>query len=119
MFSPPVSPPDLPPGATDIPLPPSSPFPDLHPPHPLPVLIRATNGKSKEGKKDKVKISTVVPADELEGFFVRYAEVWKAGMGGLKKRDRSGRKKGKAKRKGAGDGPRAKEETKVKEEKKG
>lgn len=39
-------------------------------------------------------------ADELEGFFTRYADVWKAGMGGLKKRDRSGRKgKGKAKKK--------------------
>lgn len=60
-------------------------------------------------------------ADELEGFFVRYAEVCKAGMSGLKKRDRSGRKKGKAKKKGAGpgDGLKVKEEIKVKEEKKG
>jgi len=43
----------------------------------------------------------VVQADELEGFFTRYAEVCKGGMAGLKKRDRSGRKgKGKkAKRK--------------------
>lgn len=116
-----MSPPDLPPGATDIPLPPFSPFPDLHPAHPLPVLIRATNGKPKEKKKDKIKISTVVQADELEGFFVKYAEVWKAGMNGLKKRDRSGRKKGKAKKKGAGpgDGQKLKEETKVKEERKG
>ncbi|CAD6569124.1 MAG: hypothetical protein ASARMPREDX12_002210 [Alectoria sarmentosa] len=116
-----LSPPDLPSGATDIPLPPSSPFPDLHPPHPLPVLIRATNGKSKEKKKDKIKISTVVQADELDRFFVKYAEVWKAGMSGLKKRDRSGRKKGKAKKKGAGpgDGQKVKEETKVKQEKKG
>lgn len=114
-----MSAPDLPSGATDIPLPPSSPFPDLHPSHPLPVLIRATNGKSKE-KKDKVKISTVVQADELEGFFVKYAEVWKAGMSGLKKRDRSGRKKGKPKKKGAGagDGQKPKVETKVKAEKK-
>ena len=116
-----MSPPDLPPGATDIPLPPSAPFADLHPPHPLPVIIRATNGKSKEKKKDKIRISTVVQATELEGFFVKYAEVWKAGMSGLKKRDRSGRKKGKAKKKGAGlgEGQKVKEETKVKEEKKG
>ena len=85
------------------------------------MLIRATNGKWKEEKKDKIKISTVVQADELEVFFVKYAEVWKAGMNGLKKRDRSGRKKGKAKKKGAGlgDGQKVKEETKLKEEKKG
>ena len=84
------------------------------------MLIRATNGKWKEEKKDKIKISTVVQADELERFFVKYAEVWKAGTSGLKKRDRSGRKKGKAKKKGAGpgDGQKAKKETKVKEEKK-
>ena len=109
----PVSP--LPSEASDTPLPPpSSPFPDLHPPHPLPVLIRATNGESKEKKKGKIKISTVVPADELEGFFAKYAEVWKAGMSGLKKRDRSGRKKGKGKKKGAGlsDGQKVKEEKK-------
>lgn len=49
-----------------------------------------------------MKLSTVVQSDDLERFFVRYAECWKAGMSGLKKRDRSGRKakaKGK-KRKG-------------------
>ncbi len=79
------------------------------------MLIRATNGKWKEEKKDKIKISTVVQADELEVFFVKYAEVWKAGMSGLKKRDRSGRKKGKAKKKGAGSG----DGQKVKDEKKG
>ena len=39
-----------------------------------------------------MRLSTVVEADELEGFFTRYAEVWKGGMTGLKKRDRSGRK---------------------------
>ena len=112
-----VSPPDLQHDATDITSPSSSPFSDLHPPHPLPVLIRATNGKSKDKKKDKIKISTVVQADDLEGFFVKYAEVCKAGMNGLKKRDRSGRKKGKAKKKGVGpgDGQKVKEGTKVKE----
>ncbi len=55
-----------------------------------------------------MKLSTVVQADELEGFFTRYAEVWKGGMLGLKKRDRSGRKakakKSKKKGKGEGDG---------------
>ena len=82
--------------------------------------MRATNGKSKDKIKDKIKLSTVVQADELEAFFVKYAEVWKAGMSGLKKRDRSGRKKGKGKKKIAGPGEqKVKEEIKVKEEKKG
>ena len=70
------------------------------------ILIRATDGNtnapnpkpaSKDGKitKDKstkVKLSTVVKPDELEAFYTRYAEVCKAGMTGLKKRDRRGRK---------------------------
>lgn len=43
--------------------------------------------------------------DEIEGFFVRYAEVMKAGTPMLKKRDRSGRKKAvKAKKKQKVDG---------------
>ncbi|GAB7344470.1 hypothetical protein MBLNU457_2308t1 [Dothideomycetes sp. NU457] len=72
---------------------------DTHPPNPLPVIIRATDGESqsKDRKKnaDKIKLSTVVQPDELEGFFARYADVCKAGMGALKKRDRSKRKKAK------------------------
>lgn len=52
-----------------------------------------------------MKLSTEVQADELEGFFTRYAEVWKVGMGGLKKRDRKKAKAKKTKkRKGKGDG---------------
>lgn len=71
--------------------------------------MRATDGrtdnpntKSKDGKQKatKVKLSTVVEQGDLEGFYARYAEVCKAGMTGLKKRDR---KKGKAK-KGAAAG---------------
>ncbi|KAK1147381.1 hypothetical protein N8T08_001462 [Aspergillus melleus] len=77
------------------------------------ILIRATDGNTnapnpksaKEGdakKKSsltsqKVKLSTVVAPEELEAFYTRYAEVCKAGMTGLKKRDR---KRGKAKGKG-------------------
>jgi len=81
------------------------PLADLNPPHPLPVLIRATDGKSKEHRKEKIKLSTVVDPDALEGFYARYAEVCKAGMQALKKRDRSGRKKAKAKkRRGGGEG---------------
>ncbi|KAJ5692420.1 hypothetical protein N7462_001843 [Penicillium macrosclerotiorum] len=70
------------------------------------ILIRATDGntgapnpkkdgkitKSKSSKATKVKFSTVVNADELEAFYTRYADICKAGMTGLKKRDRSKRK---------------------------
>ena len=52
----------------------------------------------------KVKISTVVQPDEIEGFFTRYADVCKAGMSGLKKRDRTKRKKDRAKKKKTGAG---------------
>ncbi|KAI6709368.1 signal recognition particle 14kD protein [Diplocarpon mali] len=66
-----------------------APFPDLSPSKPLPIIIRATNGKSKENRSIKIKLSTTVEADALEGFFAKYAEVCKSGMSGLKKRDRS------------------------------
>ncbi|KAJ5248118.1 hypothetical protein N7489_002556 [Penicillium chrysogenum] len=65
------------------------------------ILIRATDGNTntpnlkKEGKdkkSQKLKLSTIVKPDEIEAFYVRYAEVCKAGMTGLKKRDRRGRK---------------------------
>ncbi|CAG8910018.1 unnamed protein product [Penicillium egyptiacum] len=70
------------------------------------ILIRATDGntntpnlkkESKENKiamkkSQKIKLSTIVKPDEIEAFYVRYAEVCKAGMTGLKKRDRRGRK---------------------------
>ena len=87
-----VSPHDLPTTSTHSSIPAKSSFPDLHLEHPLPVLIRATNGKSKENKSDKIKLSTVVQPDDLETFFTKYADVCKTGMSGLKKRDRSGRK---------------------------
>ncbi|KAL3469090.1 signal recognition particle 14kD protein-domain-containing protein [Aspergillus californicus] len=81
-------------------------------PSPQPsILIRATDGNTnapnpkthpnlKNNKKEsKVKLSTVVQPAELEVFYTRYAEVCKAGMTGLKKRDRKTKK---AKAKGAG-----------------
>lgn len=72
------------------------------------ILIRASDGNTnasnpkthkvqKASKDTKVKLSTVVAAGDLEAFYTRYAEICKAGMTGLKKRDR---KKGKAKTKG-------------------
>src|SRR5437763_16873753 len=41
------------------------------------LLVRATNGKSKPHRKlgRKEKMSTVVQATELAGFYTRYAEV--------------------------------------------
>lgn len=70
------------------------------------ILIRATDGntntpnlknaskesKVTEKKSQKIKLSTVVSPDDIEAFYVRYAEVCKSGMTGLKKRDRRGRK---------------------------
>lgn len=65
-------------------------FPDLTPSKPLPILIRATNGKNqKADKSKKIKLSTVVEVDALEGFYAKYADVCKVGMSNLKKRDRS------------------------------
>lgn len=66
-----------------------NPVPDLHPSKPLPVLIRASNGKGSRGKPNKIKLSTVVQPDALEAFYARYADVCKAGMTALKPRDRS------------------------------
>ncbi|KAK5171638.1 signal recognition particle 14kD protein [Cryomyces antarcticus] len=81
---------------------PDDPLWDLHPSNPLPILIRATDGKSKDKKKEKAKLSTVVRPDELEGFYARYAECCRAGMQALKKRDRSKRKKVKKEKRKAG-----------------
>jgi signal recognition particle subunit SRP14 len=73
--------------------------------NPLPILIRASNNKSsaKAGtdREDisKIALSTVVKPDDLDGFFVRYAEACKTGMSGLKKRDRKKGKKDKKKKK--------------------
>lgn len=76
-------------------------FPDLNLSEPVPILIRASNGKSARERGDKVRISTVVKPDDLDGFYVRYADICKAGMAALKPRDRS-KKKAKAKKKKAG-----------------
>ncbi|KAK4236947.1 putative signal recognition particle 14kD protein [Achaetomium macrosporum] len=77
----------------------ADPFADLHPARPLPILIRATNGKSKEHRAAKVKLSTVVQPQDLDAFYARYAEVCKVGMAALKPRDRTKRKAKAKKRK--------------------
>ncbi|KAK3322116.1 signal recognition particle 14kD protein-domain-containing protein [Apodospora peruviana] len=76
-----------------------NPFPDLtqSATTPKPIIIRATDGKRKKhitSGGEKIKLSTEVSPDQLEGFYTRYAEVCKANMTTLKPRDR---KKGKAK----------------------
>lgn len=85
---------------------------------PLPILIRATDGKASkpsafhasaangtdsqkpgQSRKKKLKLSTIVQPNDLEAFYTRYAEVCKVGMAaGLKKRDRKGRKEKKKKK---------------------
>ncbi|KAI9147881.1 Signal recognition particle subunit srp14 [Paramyrothecium foliicola] len=88
-------------GDHDVPSPTAdNPFPDLDPGKPLPIFIRASNGKSKKDREGKIKIATVVQPDDLDAFYARYAEVCKAGMTLLKPRDRS-KKKAKAKKKKA------------------
>ena len=68
---------------------------------PAPVLIRATDGKSGEKRKQRIKLSTVVEPEALEGFFARYADVCKTGMVALKPRDKSKKKAKAKKRRGA------------------
>lgn len=68
------------------------------------MLVRATDGKSKEHRAAKVKLSTVVDPADLDAFYARYAEVCKAGMAGLKPRDRTKRKAKAKKRRGGGGG---------------
>lgn len=81
---------------------------DLNPSQPLPLLIRASDGKTQNKdrvkNKDHKKISTIVQPDDVEAFFMRYAEVCKAGMQSLRKRDRSKRKREKGKKKKGNDG---------------
>lgn len=67
--------------------------------NPKPSKETAKVSKNKKAAVPKSKVSTVVSPADLEAFFVRYADICKAGMGGLKKRDRSAKKKGKAKAK--------------------
>jgi hypothetical protein len=70
------------------------------------VIIRASDGetqsKDRVKNKDHVKISTIVQPDDLEGFFTRYADVCKASMLSLRKRDRRKRKADKGKKKKGG-----------------
>jgi hypothetical protein len=77
-------------------------FADQNPGFPVPIIFRASNGKGKKKRDDKVKISTVVQPDDLALFYERYAEVCRTGMDSLKKRDRSRLKKKKREQKSKG-----------------
>lgn len=88
-------------------------FPDQTTTTTFPIIVRATNGnpKIKTGNRwvkpkqsKRIKLSTVVEPEDMEGFFSKYAEICKAGMGALKKRDRSKRKKKEKKKKGDAKG---------------
>jgi signal recognition particle subunit SRP14 len=76
------------------------------------VLIRATNNPSSKRKgtdrvdREKTRISTVVQPGDIDAFYAKYAECCRAGMTGLKKRDRKKGKKDKKKKK-AGAPPAA------------
>ncbi|CAK7568209.1 MAG: hypothetical protein SEPTF4163_006194 [Sporothrix epigloea] len=70
---------------------------------PQPLIVRASNGKSKKHRKDKIRLATKVSPDGIEAFYARYAETCKAGMTLLKPRDKS-KKKAKAKKKKAAAG---------------
>lgn len=78
----------------------ADPFTDLYSDKPMSVVIRASNGKSKRDRATKIRLSTVVEPHQVDNFYLRYAEVCKAGMTSLKPRDRS-KKKSKAKKKKA------------------
>ncbi|KPM40165.1 hypothetical protein AK830_g6386 [Neonectria ditissima] len=75
-----------------------NPVPDLRPSKPLPIIVRASDGQPKKERSKKVKLSTVVEPDDLEGFYARYADVCKGGMVALKPRDRSKKRKSKKKK---------------------
>ncbi|PHH58639.1 hypothetical protein CDD81_4962 [Ophiocordyceps australis] len=87
--------------ARDLPLSTTqNPFPDLHPAQPMPIIIRATDGKSGKNKAQKIKLSTIVQPSDMHDFYSRYADSCKVGMTALKPRDRS-KKKAKARKKRA------------------
>lgn len=63
------------------------------------MLVRATNGKSRPRRDEKVKISTVVQPKDLAAFFGRLADTSKAGMSALKRKKKKVRKNDKKQKK--------------------
>lgn len=60
------------------------------------LLFRATDGNAD--KRKKVKFSTVVAAEDIEGFWTKYTEVVRSGMVGLRKKEKKKKLKNKAKK---------------------
>lgn len=59
-----------------------------------PVLIRVAMNTNRRAKL-KTKISTVVEIDQIDQFWIEYAQIMKSGFVGLKKKDKKKSKKGK------------------------
>lgn len=62
-----------------------------------PILIRLTDGKSskKEGKANRIKLSTVVAPADFDQFWTRWVNVLKGGFSGLKKQKKKSKKRAK------------------------
>ncbi|KAI9685710.1 MAG: hypothetical protein M1822_004270 [Bathelium mastoideum] len=78
----------------------SDPLADLSTAQPTSIFIRASAGHSRDQTpSSRIQFGTIVQSEELEAFYVRYAEACRKGMmGGMKKRSREkkkGKKKGK------------------------
>jgi hypothetical protein len=71
--------------------------------HPDPRIRRRDAVERPRKEQGPVKLSTIVQPDDLEAFFIRYAEVCKTSMLSLRKRDRRKRKADKGKKKKGAD----------------
>lgn len=58
---------------------------------PYPVLFRATDGAKTKAKR--VKISTIVTSEDLDNFWTGYTDALKAGMAGLRRKDKKKQRK--------------------------
>lgn len=58
---------------------------------PYPLLFRASNGARR--REDRVAVSTVVEAAELQKFWLEFAEAVKKGAAGLRKKEKKKDKK--------------------------
>lgn len=58
---------------------------------PYPLIFRVTNGARK--REDRVAVSTVVEAKELQKFWLEFSEAIKKGAAGLRKKDKKKDKK--------------------------
>lgn len=57
------------------------------------ILFRATDGQSEKNKK--IKFSTIVNVDDIDSFWIKYTDVVKKGMTGLRKKEKKKKNKSK------------------------